>query len=91
MKTLLLSLVSAALLLSVGGCQKDEAAPGLAPVACTLVPDAGMCMAAFQRYYYDPKDKQCRPFTWGGCAGVVPFVTLQECQACGCEKFSSSN
>jgi len=84
-KTLLL--LSATALLSSATCNRTEEDPEPAaqPAACALVPDAGMCNAAFVRYYFDPRDKQCKPFTWGGCAGVVPFKTLQECQDCGCK------
>jgi len=46
---------------------------------CSLVPDAGSCEAAIPRYYFS--DRECRMFLWGGCAGVVPFETLAECQA----------
>ncbi len=52
---------------------------------CSLEPDAGMCMAAIPRYYYDTVEKKCKVFTWGGCTGVVPFETLQECEnGCYC-------
>lgn len=51
---------------------------------CSLEPDAGLCLAAFQRYYYDMADKKCKSFTWGGCGGVVPFETMEECEkGCG--------
>lgn len=53
--------------------------------ACDLVPESGMCQAAFPRYYYDHEDKECKVFTWGGCNGVVPFETLEACEQCGCE------
>jgi len=26
----------------------------------------------------------CKPFEWGGCGGVVPFETLEDCQNCNC-------
>ncbi len=52
---------------------------------CALEPEAGLCNAAFPKYYYDPVEKKCKMFTWGGCGGVVPFQTLQECESCGCE------
>lgn len=80
---LLLSLLSATALFIVSGCQKDE--PSLQPVACSLVPEIGPCNAAFNRYYFDPKEKKCKSFIWGGCGGVVPFLTLEECQECGCK------
>jgi hypothetical protein len=52
---------------------------------CTLEPNAGPCLAYFHRYYYDQQEKKCKEFIWGGCAGVVPYVTLEDCQSeCGC-------
>lgn len=51
---------------------------------CTLVPNVGPCNAAFPRYYYDQEEGQCKQFIWGGCDGVVPFETLEECEACDC-------
>jgi hypothetical protein len=84
-KTLLL--LSATALLSSATCGREEndiPSPEQT-AACSLVPDAGMCLAAIPRYYFDPKEKKCKQFTWGGCAGVVPFVTLKECEDCGCK------
>ncbi|MFM8740224.1 MAG: BPTI/Kunitz domain-containing protein [Cytophagales bacterium] len=63
-------------LLSCGDCDR--------PKACSLKPDAGFCMAAFKRYYYDSNQKKCKEFTWGGCGGVVPFNSLEECSKCLC-------
>jgi hypothetical protein len=51
---------------------------------CSLEPDAGPCLAAFTKYYYDKKTGQCKAFTYGGCGGVVPFETLEECKN-GCQ------
>lgn len=36
---------------------------------CTLPPVSGMCMAIFERYFYNPKSKSCEKFTYGGCGG----------------------
>lgn len=53
---------------------------------CNLKPETGPCFAMFTRYYYDKEEKMCKPFTWGGCAGVVPFETLEECKkGCSCD------
>ncbi|GJM28253.1 MAG: hypothetical protein DHS20C17_08880 [Cyclobacteriaceae bacterium] len=49
---------------------------------CRMKPDPGPCEAAIEKYYYDPADKQCKPFTWGGCHGVVPFDFIEECEIC---------
>jgi hypothetical protein len=52
---------------------------------CELVPDSGPCFASMPRYYYDKEEKRCKEFTWGGCEGVVPFETLEECKQCECK------
>ena len=49
---------------------------------CELLPDIGNCDAAIIRYYYDQNASECREFLWGGCGGLVPFETLEECQSC---------
>jgi hypothetical protein len=70
------------LLLSLTQCKKDCTEVG----KCKLNPDTGACLAAFERYYYDKGEKKCKVFVWGGCGGVVPFNTLQECEkACHCD------
>jgi hypothetical protein len=53
-------------------------------VDCHLEPDPGICLAYFPKYYFSQETGQCEQFIWGGCGGVVPFDTLEECQACGC-------
>ncbi|WP_232064624.1 BPTI/Kunitz domain-containing protein [Rhodocytophaga rosea] len=37
------------------------------------------------KYYYDTKEKRCKEFTYGGCGGVVPFQTMEECKQCECK------
>lgn len=52
---------------------------------CNLEPETGPCKALITKYYYDKKDKKCKEFSWGGCGGVVPFETLEECKKqCDC-------
>ena len=63
-------------------CKKDHKPQG----NCALTPDPGMCQAAIPRYYYDTEAGKCREFTWGGCAGVVPFETMEECLECECNE-----
>lgn len=53
---------------------------------CDLKPDPGPCKAIFWKYYFDPKSRTCREFAWGGCDGVVPFETMEECAAACTEK-----
>ncbi|PKQ04713.1 MAG: hypothetical protein CVT71_02295 [Alphaproteobacteria bacterium HGW-Alphaproteobacteria-10] len=49
---------------------------------CSLKPQRGPCKGMFERYYYDPVSKTCKSFIWGGCEGVVPFETEEECKKC---------
>lgn len=67
--------------LTLTNCKKDC----LKSDRCNLEPDAGFCKAAIPKYYYDKQDKKCKQFTWGGCGGVVPFDTMEECEKqCDC-------
>ena len=76
MKIRLLSILAIVVL----SCESNDLQP--ANERCSLEPDPGLCLAAFQRYYYDKTEGKCKTFTWGGCGGVVPFDTLEECEAC---------
>lgn len=51
------------------------------PEKCLLKPDKGPCKAIFWKYYFNPETKRCEEFLYGGCDGVVPFETREECQA----------
>lgn len=59
---------------------RDGIAGILSSDSCTLKPETGPCKALFEKYYYNEKEKKCAVFFWGGCAGVVPFETLEECK-----------
>lgn len=47
---------------------------------CTMVPEKGPCKAIFWKYHYDPKSNSCKEFMYGGCDGVVPFDTKEDCE-----------
>lgn len=50
---------------------------------CFLRPDPGPCEAAIPRFFLGLSG-DCEEFLWGGCKGVAPFETLEECRrACG--------
>lgn len=51
---------------------------------CALLPDPGECEAAIPAWYFDQDLQNCTQFTWGGCGGVVPFETLDDCEAAAC-------
>ena len=54
---------------------------GFAQSPCDLEPDPGPCFAAIPAYYFDHDSQSCAEFIYGGCAGVVPFWTLEECES----------
>lgn len=70
-----------ALMLLLGGCTSTPMAEDALPAICEEKPEAGMCRAAFTRYYHDAESGTCRSFIWGGCGGNVPFDTMESCQA----------
>ena len=47
---------------------------------CYRDPNPGVCKAAIEKYYFDGNTNSCKPFTWGGCGGSVPFDTMNLCQ-----------
>jgi hypothetical protein len=67
---------------SVSLGDKNSFADGALKERCSLKPDRGPCKGNFPRYYYDPVSKECKEFIWGGCGGVVPFNTKEECEKC---------
>ncbi|MBA4389934.1 MAG: proteinase inhibitor I4 serpin [Syntrophus sp. (in: bacteria)] len=46
---------------------------------CGLKPESGSCKAIFDKYYFDAGTNTCKTFIYGGCDGVVPFDTQEEC------------
>ncbi|SDW71847.1 BPTI/Kunitz domain-containing protein [Thiocapsa roseopersicina] len=57
------------------------------PVGCLVKPDPGPCRSNQLGFYYDYRDDRCKAFTYGGCAGRVPFPTLQHClDFCGAKR-----
>lgn len=53
---------------------------GEVSASCRKKPDRGPCKAIFEAYYFDSSSRSCKKFIWGGCQGVVPFKTLEDCQ-----------
>lgn len=49
---------------------------------CELTPNPGPCDAHIPKYYFDMTEMKCKEFIWGGCEGVVPFNTMEECLLC---------
>ncbi|KAL0268585.1 UNVERIFIED_CONTAM: hypothetical protein PYX00_010463 [Menopon gallinae] len=52
---------------------------------CMLEPDIGPCRGFFERWYFDPREKACVTFPYGGCRGNRNnFKHQSECnEACG--------
>ncbi len=73
--------------LAYSGCNKKEnnVINETCEIKCLQIPEVGPCNAAIPIYYFDSKTKKCEIFIWGGCAGVVPFDTMEECLACDCK------
>ena len=83
MKSLFISLIATFFFGAITtSCKKDC----IKSDRCNLEPNAGPCYAAIPKYYYDKEDKKCKQFIWGGCDGVVPFDTMEECEKqCDCK------
>lgn len=69
-------------ILTTSNCTKQNAE---CLTKCSQKGETGPCKALVKKYYFDPTEKKCKEFIWGGCDGVVPFQTLEECQSCGCK------
>ncbi|MBN1599923.1 MAG: BPTI/Kunitz domain-containing protein [Bacteroidales bacterium] len=73
------------LALIVSKCSKDYIDNIAHCEECFLEPDPGPCYAYIPRYYFNQETGECTMFIWGGCNGVVPFETLEECLECECD------
>ena len=68
-------------LLIVGSCSSEENHKD-----CALIHEVGNCKGSFPRYYFDQTEQKCKVFYWGGCDGLVPFQTLEDCnKKCPCQ------
>ena len=47
---------------------------------CNSIPNPGICDGYFPTFYFNQTTSQCEESYWGGCEGVVPFWTLEDCQ-----------
>ena len=47
---------------------------------CFLEPEIGSCKAAIEKFYFNSESNSCQSFTWGGCNGIVPFDTPNQCE-----------
>lgn len=79
---------------AVGHVEERQGSPWMFPMdevikdmkkRCSLKPEKGPCKAICWKYFFDPESNKCKEFIWGGCDGVVPFETKEECVEV-CEK-----
>jgi len=78
-------IIFALLITGISSCSDDDVSCEDTPNSpCCQSPEVGPCNAAFPRFYFDNETGSCQEFVWGGCNGVVPFETLEECEACQC-------
>lgn len=48
---------------------------------CLHPKESGPCLAAINRFHFDPDSRKCEPFYWGGCnPNSNNFETIEECQ-----------
>ncbi|KAK2571823.1 BPTI/Kunitz domain-containing protein, partial [Acropora cervicornis] len=52
---------------------------------CSSKPETGPCRGYFPKFYFDPRDKDCKRFIYGGCRGNGNrYATKEDClEACG--------
>ncbi|WMJ74611.1 BPTI/Kunitz-type proteinase inhibitor domain-containing protein [Cytophagaceae bacterium ABcell3] len=69
-------------LLSITSCEKDC----IQNDKCNLKGETGPCFGNHPGYYFDKERGECVEFLWGGCQGVRPFKSMEECQnSCHCD------
>jgi hypothetical protein len=85
MKNLLSFVLAASFLILAVSCEKECCVTNPCTKNCNLIPNVGPCNAAIIKYHFNTQTMQCDSFIWGGCAGVVPYQTLKDCQNCGCK------
>jgi hypothetical protein len=62
------------------GCVCADAAAARA--ICLLNAEPGPCLVPSERWYYEPLDDTCTPFTYGGCLGNFNnYPTREACEA----------
>nr|SPP68600.1 TFPI-like multiple Kunitz-type protease inhibitor 4K5 [Colubraria reticulata] len=58
-------------------CHQNMANPG---DVCQMRPETGNCRGNFPRYFYNPANRKCETFSYGGCGGNGNrFLTQEEC------------
>ncbi|XP_072949798.1 BPTI/Kunitz domain-containing protein-like [Epargyreus clarus] len=65
---------------SVKAYRSTPYSPRVIDKTCLLNPDHGPCRAEIPMYFYNPRERNCTVFTWGGCQGNGNrFDTRREC------------
>jgi hypothetical protein len=63
-------------------CSKD-CAPSNSSICAETAPTNEMCLAYFQRWFYNPESNQCEQISYSGCS-QRGFATENECNECIC-------
>jgi hypothetical protein len=51
------------------------------PERCRMqAPERGVCKAIFEVYAFNPETNACEESNYGGCGGIVPFHSPEECK-----------
>lgn len=55
-------------------------------LGCSQVPPTNeICLAFFQKWFYDNQSKTCNMVSYSGCSDLG-FKTKVECEACNCDR-----
>lgn len=66
---------------SVAAMAAEKGSADQLPERCRMeAPATGVCKALFEVYSFNPETNVCEESTYGGCGGVVPFQTEEECK-----------
>jgi len=66
---------------SVAAMAAEKGSADQLPERCRMeAPATGVCKALFEVYSFNPETNVCEESNYGGCGGVVPFQTEEECK-----------
>jgi len=68
-------------LASIPADAAENAGADQLPERCRMeAPATGVCKALFEVYSFNPETNACEESNYGGCGGIVPFKTEEECK-----------
>ena len=63
-------------------CKEDNCV-SLDPICNETVPTNEVCLAVFERWFYDSSTSSCEKIGYSGCE-EYGFATKEECETCQC-------